>query len=137
MLDEPSHTQVFADRGGYAAGRDLHVVHHCPARICPSCEVRWVTDDHRVCNHCQNEARAVRLQLDGAMALGGFVVCTMIGLWLADLIGYGERWSLALVLAVLLWGAGYYTWIRLQIWAECDAGRQLRALWGWLRGLRR
>lgn len=130
-MDGCGGIQVTADRGGIAAGRDVHIA--CDLNICPRCETRLMRRDRDICRCCARSARLARIQRDGTLALLGYGVCVGIGIQCLSLAGYRHHWPLAAMIGLLVFGAGYCAWLRLMIWAQRDAQRQWRR---WLYLLR-
>jgi hypothetical protein len=126
---------ITADRGGIAAGRDVHVA--CTLDICPRCETRLIRRGQNICRCCARAARLARIQRDGTLALIGYGVCVAIGLQCLELAGYVHHWFLAAMIGVLVFGAGYCAYLRVMVWAQRDARRQwhglIRVVTVWLR----
>ena len=117
---------ISADRGGIAAGRDVHI--ECSLDICPRCETRLIRQGQSICQCCVRAARLARIQRDGTLALLGYAVCVAIGLQCLSLAGYRRHWLLAAMIGVLVFGAGYCAYLRAMVWAQRDAGRHWRQL---------
>lgn len=131
MDGTPPRAYISADRGGIAAGRDVHIT--CDVTLCPRCETRLMRRGRNSCRCCARSARLARIQRDGTLALLGYGVCVAIGLECLSLAGYRHHWPLAAMIGVLVFAAGYCAYLRLMVWAHRDAQRQWRR---WLYLLR-
>jgi len=125
-------TSISADRGGIAAGRDVHIA--CDVTFCPRCETRLMRRGQSICRCCVRAMRLARIQRDGTLALFGYAVCVAIGLQCLKLVGYSKHWLIAAMIGMLVFGAGYCAYLRVMVWAQRDARRQWRALVGGVTG---
>lgn len=105
------------------AGRDYNENNYLNiAKPCQKCEIRFVTAEHTVCNHCTNQQQLDQAKVFG---LGLLAAVLIIGFnlheWLVErglvqhgLEGIRDSLLLSLVLVVL---AGFAVlWIKLRWW---------------------